>query len=78
MENAPEPMTKTAAVTTAGGKKTSALFAFDLLVGEGYLAAHGERCGHPLYVSAKPYSESADLLARHHPNGEPIPTLRSV
>jgi hypothetical protein len=78
MENAPEPMTKTAAATAAGGKKEMVLLAFDILVQEGYLAAQGERRRYPLYVSAKPYSESADLLARHHHGGEPLPNLRSV
>ena len=78
MEAAVEPMTKTASVTEAGGKKTTVMLAFDLLVQEGHLAAQGQRHGHPLYVSAKPYSEAADLLPRHHPGGEPRPALRSV
>ena len=78
VQAAAEPVTKTAAVTAAGGKKTSALYAFDLLVAEGYLATRGERCRHPLYVSLKPYSEPADLLAQRHQGGEPLTALRSV
>jgi len=78
VEAAAEPMTKTSAVAEAGGKKATALLAFDLLVQEGHLVAQGDRRGRAVYVSVKPYSESADLLTRHHPNGEPIPTLRSV
>jgi hypothetical protein len=78
MGAAAEPMTKTAAATAAGGKKEAALVAFDILVQEGYLATQGERRGHPLYVSVKPYSEAADLLPRHHQGGEPLPALRSV
>lgn len=78
MEDAAEPMTKTEAVKTAGGKRESVLHAFDIMVREGYLAPQGERRGYPLYVSVKPYSESADLLTRRHQGGELLPVLRSV
>jgi hypothetical protein len=78
VEAAAEPMTKTAAVTAAGGKKETVLFAFDILVQEGYLAPQGERRGYPLYVSVKPYLETANLLAQHHQDREPLPALRSV
>ena len=78
METATEPMTKTAAVNEAGGKKATAMLAFDILVQEGYLAVQGDRRGHPLYVSVKPYSELAERLNKHHPDREPLHTLRSV
>ena len=78
VEAAAEPMTKTAAVAEAGGKKATALLAFGLLVQEGYIAAQGQRHGHPLYVSMKPYSEAADLTVQHHQGGGPLPALRSV
>lgn len=78
MEAAAEPMTKTTAVAAAGGNKATALLAFDILVQEGYLAALPERRRYPLYVSVKPYLESADLPAQHHQGGEPHPALRSV
>ena len=78
VENSAEPVTKSAAATEAGGKKTTALHAFDILVQEGFIAANGERRGRAVYVSVKPYTESADLLTGHHQDGEPLPALRSV
>lgn len=66
METATEPMTKSAAVKVAGGKKETVLLAFDILVQEGYLVAQGDRRGYPLYVSSRPYSEANEFLAQPH------------
>lgn len=60
MESESEPITKSAAVTKAGGKKAVALHAFDLLLREGYLAVGGERRGRAVYLFVKSYSESAE------------------
>lgn len=66
MATAPEPKTKSSAVTEAGGKRTAAMSAFDILVQDGYLTMQGKRNGHPLYVSVKPYSETSDLSTSDH------------
>lgn len=78
MEVSPEPMTKSAVVRVAGGKKQACMRAFDLLLQEGYLAVHEQRSKGSLFAFVKPFVEADDQLAQHQRCGEPFPMLRSV
>lgn len=61
MESVTAPLSKTAIKAGAGGKATTTTVAIDVLAHEGYLGATTDAKGYAVYLTVKPYRQSADL-----------------
>jgi hypothetical protein len=68
IEQHPGQLTKNQAARRAGGRRATALLAFDLLDAEGYLMSERGRSGYPVYMVIKPYRENDDPLSDRYVN----------